>query len=87
MKSNKIVILCSLLGLIGTSAMNTYPATAKDVAADEAKQEARAASETNKANNAVSKGHSFRAGRAAKKAEKAQKNAAEDQAKLQNGAK
>jgi hypothetical protein len=82
MKLNKIVILCSLVSLIGVSAMNTYPASAKDRAADEAKQQAKAAADTAKANKEVSKGHPARAGRAAKKAEKAANKAAKDQAKL-----
>ncbi len=81
MKVNKIVVLCALLSTFGAG----YSAVAKDLAADEAKQQARAAAESEKAQKMVSKGHSLRAGRAAKKAEKAEKNAAEDQSKLQNG--
>lgn len=83
MKANRIVILCSTLSILGS----LYPATAKDIAADEAKQQAKAAADNEKAQKEVSKGHSFRAGRAAKKAEKAEKKAEEDQAKLQNGGK
>ncbi|CAN5641995.1 hypothetical protein BH10CYA1_BH10CYA1_13900 [soil metagenome] len=83
MKVNKIVVLCSMLGMLGA----TYPAVAKDLAADEAKQQARAAADKEKAEKQVSKGHAFRAGRAAKKAEKAAKKADEDQSKLQSGGK
>jgi len=83
MKLNKMVILCAVLSTFAAG----YSAVAKDLAADEAKQQARAAAENEKAQKAVSKGHSLRAGRAAKQAEKAEKKAAEDQSKLQNGGK
>ncbi|MBS1956409.1 MAG: hypothetical protein JST89_19640 [Cyanobacteria bacterium SZAS-4] len=84
MKLNKFVVLCFTLSMFATPA---YPVVAKDLAADEAKQQAKAAADNEKAQKEVSKGHSFRAGRAAKKAEKAEKKAEEDQNKLQNGGK
>lgn len=81
MKLDRIVVLGSILSLLAAA----YPAVAKDIAADEAKQQAKAAADNEKAQKEVSKGHAFRAGRAAKKAEKAEKKAQEDQNKLQNG--
>jgi hypothetical protein len=81
MKLNKMAVLCCALGMLGAA----NPVVAKDLAADEAKQQARAAAENEKAQKAASHGHSLRAGRAAKQAEKAEQNAAKDQSKLQNG--
>ena len=77
----RIFTLCALAVSVCGFAMNSMPAFSKDAAADEAKNEAKAASETNKANEEVTKGHSFRAGRAAKKAEKANEKVAKDHAK------
>jgi hypothetical protein len=62
--------------MVLTCAFACTPSNAKDDAADVQKNEAKAAAETNKANADVAKGHSFRAGRAAKKAAKAQEKAA-----------
>jgi hypothetical protein len=69
-------IFCALLA--STSLFAVVPAFAKDAAADLQKDEAKAASEQNKANSQVAKGHSVRAGRAAKKAEKAQEKVEKD---------
>lgn len=81
MKLNRILVLGFALSMLSTA----YSAGAKDIAADQAKQQAKAAADNEKAQKEVSKGHAFRAGRAAKKAEKAEKKAEEDQNKLQNG--
>jgi hypothetical protein len=77
----RFTTLCALACLVCGFALNSIPAFSKDAAADEAKNEAKAASETNKANAEASKGHSVRAGRAAKKAEKANEKVAKDHAK------
>ncbi len=76
----RFTALCALACLVCGFAMNSMPAFSKDAAAD-GQNEAKAASETNKANEEVTKGHSFRAGRAAKKAGKANEKVAKDHAK------
>ena len=60
-----------------TSLFTVTPAFSGDLQKDEAK----AAAETNKANSQVAKGHSLRAGRAAKKAEKAEEKVNKDMQK------
>jgi hypothetical protein len=67
-------IFCALVA--STSLFTVVPAFAGDLQKDEAK----AAADTNKANSQVAKGHSLRAGRAAKKAEKAQEKVNQDMA-------
>jgi hypothetical protein len=66
-------MLCALVA--STSLFTVVPAFA-----DLQKDEAKAAADTNKANSQVAKGHSLRAGRAAKKAEKAQGKVNKDMA-------
>jgi hypothetical protein len=56
---------------------------AKNHAADEAKQQAKAAADNSRAQQEVLKGHPGAAGRAAKKAAEAEKKAAKDERKLQ----
>jgi hypothetical protein len=69
-------IICALVA--STSLLTAVPAFAKDAAADLQKDEAKAASDRNKVNKQVAKGHTFRAGRAAKKAEKAEEKVDKD---------
>jgi hypothetical protein len=64
-------MLCALVA--STSLLTVVPAFA-----DLQKDEAKAAADTNKANSQVAKGHSLRAGRAAKKAEKAEAKVNQD---------
>jgi len=71
--------VCALV-LVGGFAAGTLPAFA-DAAADAARDEARAQADNNRAQEQTSKGHPFRAGRAAKKAERASERAAKEQAK------
>jgi len=65
-------MFCALVA--STSLFTVVPAFAGDLQKDEAK----AAADTNKANSQVAKGHSLRAGRAAKKAEKAEEKVNKD---------
>jgi hypothetical protein len=76
----KIVTLCALASLLGGYFLTALPVLA-DPAADAAKNSAKAAAETNQANQDVAKGHPFRAGRAARKAQRDQERAAKDAAK------
>jgi hypothetical protein len=67
-------LFCAFVASTGLLAV--IPAFAGDLAKDEAK----AAADTNKANSQVAKGHSLRAGRAAKKAAKEQEKVQQDMA-------
>ena len=69
-------MLCALVA--SSSLFTMVPALAKDAAADLQGDEAKAASEKNKAEAQVAKGHPFRAKRAAKKAEKAHEKVEKD---------
>jgi hypothetical protein len=83
MKLNKAVFLCSIISTFSAVATTINPTVAKNHAADEAKQEAKAAADNSRAQQEVLKGHPGAAGRAAKKAAEAEKKAAKDQRKLQ----
>jgi hypothetical protein len=83
MTLNKIMILCSIISTFSTAAITINPAMAKNHAADEAKQQAKAAADNSRAQQEVLKGHPGAAGRAAKKAAEAERKAAKDQRKLQ----